>query len=96
MVVEDILAKLEKRRHVFRERLGDFLGMYADGIRQLEEDNRITILVHFEPLSPSLYHINMDQAVAGISDKSQILRAITRQLPYDLSLSARAFVSGLR
>ena len=92
-VVEDILAKLEKRRHMFRERLGDFLGMYADGIRQLEEDNRITILVHFEPLSLSLYHINMDQIAAGISDKSQILRAITRQLPYD-SLSVRVRPGG--
>ena len=87
-VVEDIRAKLEKRRHAFRERLGEFLGMYADGIRQLEEDNRITILVHFEPLSLSLYHINLDQTAAGISDKSQKLRAITRQSTYD-SLSVR-------
>ena len=92
-VVEDIRAKLEERRHMFRERLGDFLGMYADGIRQLEEDNRITILVHFEPLSLSLYHINLDQTAARISDKTQKLRAITRQLPYD-SLSVRLRTGG--
>lgn len=87
-VVEDIRAKLEKRRHAFRERLGDFLGMYADGIRQLEEDNRITILVHFEPLSPYPYHISLDQMAAVIADKSQKHRAITRRLTYD-SLNVR-------
>lgn len=89
-VIEDIRAKRKERRQTFRERLGEFLGTYADGIRQLEGENRITILVHFEPMSPFPFHIDLDLVAAGLSDKHEELRAITRQLHSDsLNVSPR-------
>ncbi len=67
-VVKDIRAQREKRRVAFQDRLGEFLGTYADAIRQLKDEDRITILVHYQPLSPiskeALDHIPELQAVA--------------------------------
>ncbi len=67
-VVKDIRAQREKRRVALQDRLGEFLGTYADAIRQLKDEDRITILVHYQPLSPiskeALDHIPELQAVA--------------------------------
>ena len=49
----DVRRLLEKRVGV-QERLVEFLGTYADGIRQLKDEDRITILIHQQPRSRAL------------------------------------------
>ena len=58
--------KPEKRRAALQDRLAEFLGTYADGIRQLKDEDRITILVHHQPRSRSL--IDVEKAIAGESE----------------------------
>ncbi len=55
--------KVQKRRTDIQNRLGEFLGTYADAIRQLKDADRISILVFFQRLSP--YGFDLERAVVG-------------------------------
>ncbi len=84
-VVKDIRAQREKRRVALQDRLGEFLGTYADAIRQLKGEDRITILVHYQPLSPVPF--------AGVKKGVPLglytgLQAVAKQL-YQDSLKSR-------
>ena len=53
--MEDLLNQVvslsSEKRLVLQDRLADFLGTYADAIRQLQEEDRVTILVRHKSLS---------------------------------------------
>ena len=51
MVVDVDVRRLREKRVGVQERLAEFLGTYADGIRQLQDEDRITILVRHKSLS---------------------------------------------
>ena len=55
--------KVQKRRTDIQNRLGEFLGTYADAIRQLKDADRISILVFFQRLSP--YGFDLERAGVG-------------------------------
>ncbi len=49
--LKEVSEQRKKKRVGVQERLVEFLGTYADGIRQLMDEDRITILVHQQPRS---------------------------------------------
>ena len=51
-VAKDGKSKRKTRRLAFQERLREFLGTYADAIRQLKDEERITILTHHRSGTP--------------------------------------------
>ncbi len=58
--------QVEKRRADIQNRLAEFLGTYADAIRQLKDTDRISILIFFQRLSP--YGFDLESAVVGDSE----------------------------
>ena len=68
---EDFLKEVEEQRKKMRvgvqERLVEFLGTYADGIRQLKDEDRITILVHQQPRSRTLIAATDKRLLAELS-----------------------------
>ena len=68
---EDFLKEVAEQRKKMRvgvqERLVEFLGTYADGIRQLKDEDRITILVHQQPRSRTLIAATDKRLLAELS-----------------------------
>ena len=58
--------QVEKRRTDIQNRLAEFLGTYADAIRQLKDTDRISILIFLQRLSP--YGFDLESAVVGDSE----------------------------
>ena len=88
-VVKGIRAQREKRRVAFQNRLEEFLGTYADAIHQLKDEDRITVLVHYQPVSPIPFIAKAKelQAIAKTRElqlqaaaKAKELQAIAQQL----------------
>ena len=65
-VGKDGKSKRKNKRLAFQERLGEFLGTYADGIRQLKDEDRITILTHHRSGTRSLDDVA--SVIAGDSE----------------------------
>ena len=78
-VVKGIRAQRHKRRVALQDRLGEFLGTYADAIRQLKDEDRITVLVHYQPVSPVSF---ADVKKAG-ADLVLGLQTVAKQLYQD-------------
>ena len=55
--------QVQKRRTDIQNRLAEFLGTFADAIRQLKDADRISILVFFQRLSP--YGFDLERAGVG-------------------------------
>lgn len=70
----DELQQMKKNRVALNDRLAEFLGSYADGIRQLEDEDRITILVHHKPFSHVLPGVH-----EALSDARNQLRVVTNK-----------------
>ncbi len=70
-VAKDGKSKRENKRLAFQERLREFLGTYADAIRQLRDEDRITILTHHR-LGPR----NVDDIARMFVDKSEYFWAV--------------------
>ncbi len=49
--LKEVAEERRKTRAALQDRLAEFLGTYADGIRQLQDEDRITILVRHKSLS---------------------------------------------
>ena len=65
-VAKEGKSKGENKRLAFQERLREFLGTYADAIRQLKDEDRITILTHHRPGARSLDDVA--RMIAGESE----------------------------
>lgn len=76
----DVTSKFKKqvgkRRADIQNRLSEFLGTYADAIRQLKDTDRISILVFFQRLSP--YKFNLNSPAVGKPDLTWAARPIRR------------------
>ena len=70
----DDVQQMKKNRVALNDRLAEFLGSYADAIRQLEDEDRITILVHHKPLSHVLPSVQ-----EALSDARNQLRVVTNK-----------------
>ncbi|MDE2886596.1 MAG: hypothetical protein OXR72_00155 [Gemmatimonadota bacterium] len=57
---KDIAERRKKRRVALRNRLVDFLGTYADGIRQLDDKEKITVMVHHMPDRGVMYGVERE------------------------------------
>ncbi len=55
--VNPIRALQEERRGLLQDRLREFLGTYADAIRQLKAEDQITVRVHYQPVSPISFEV---------------------------------------
>ena len=65
--LKEVSEQRKKKRVGVQERLVEFLGTYADGIRQLKDEDRITILVHQQPRSRALITVPDKRLQAELS-----------------------------
>lgn len=57
---KDIAERRKKQRVALRNRLVDFLGTYADGIRQLDDNKKITVMVNHMPDCGVMYGVEKE------------------------------------
>lgn len=74
---KDIAERRKKRRVALRNRLVDFLGTYADGIRQLEDKEKITVMVHHMPDRGVVYGVER-----GIPGEVMYMGAVRNKQPH--------------